>query len=306
MAEQVRIFEMGPRDGLQNESTPVSLADKTWFIENLSTCGYSDIEIGAFVRPDRIPQMADSERLAETFKTKPSLKYWTLVPNQKGLDRALAVGVQKIAIFTAATDGFNTKNIGMTVKDSLVQYQDVVRQAKAAGLEVRGYLSTSFGCPFDGRVPAAQAASVIRALDQMGCDEISIGDTIGVASPRQVKDLLAVFKGEKLYSKLAMHFHDTRGTALANAAASLELGIRKFDSSAAGLGGCPFAPGATGNLSTEDLVYLLQEMGIETGIDLPKLCEVSLEMMRRMGKKTYASRYLKSFESTKDRQGPRW
>jgi hydroxymethylglutaryl-CoA lyase len=302
-----RIFEVGPRDGLQNEPRAVSLENKKTFIESLAEAGCADLEIGAFVRDDRVPQMKDSGKLLELANSRRlklgKARAWVLVPNLHGLERALEAGAKNIAVFTAATDGFNRANVGMTVKESLAEFRPLISTARQEGLRVRGYVSTAFGCPFDGRVPPRQALSVVGKLLEFGAHEVSIGDTIGVAVPKGRGGVEEVFKPALNawgVSKLAAHFHDTRGTALANALRALELGVRIFDSSAGGLGGCPFAPGATGNLATEDLVYMLENMGVKTGIDLQKLSESSLALARAM-KRPISSRYLAAYAS-KNRQ----
>lgn len=285
----VHLFEVGPRDGLQNESQILSLEDKLWFITGLIRAGIQDLEVGAFVRPDRVPQMADTALLYEAARKKRLLssqkvRAWSLVPNEKGLERALEAGVTKIAVFTAATDAFARRNIGMSVDESLEVFRRMIQIAKSRSIQVRGYVSTAFGCPFEGKVPPKKALRVIEKLADLGVHQISIGDTIGVATPKQVDELMKPALRLIGPKKIAGHFHDTRGTALANALRSLEIGIRILDSSAGGLGGCPFAPSATGNLPTEDLVYMLNGMGVRTGIDLDELCRVSLELAHRMGR----------------------
>lgn len=293
----VRIFEVGPRDGLQNEKKIVKTAAKVKFIHKLKAAGIRDIEVGAFVRKERVKQMADS---AQVFKklapnAEEIFHTWCLVPNSKGLDAALAAGVKAIAIFSAASNTFNLKNIGMTIDQSLDQYRPLVARAKEAGCVVRGYVSTVFGCPFEGKITPTQALQVLDKVSALGVDQLSIGDTIGVATPFDVEQVVGPALRSFGDRRTAVHFHDTRGTALANALKSLELGVTTFDSSAGGLGGCPYAPGATGNLATEDLTYMLQGMGINTGIDLAALCEASLWLAKTMGKKTIPSRYLQAY-----------
>ena len=283
--ESVSVFEVGPRDGLQNEKKVLPLADKLWLIESLSQSGLRELETGAFVRADKVPQMADSETVQEELKRKGTQgAFWYLVPNLKGLERALQRGVTHIALFTAVSDTFNQKNIGMTVKDSLEQMKKIMIEAKKHSLHTRGYVSTVWGCPFEGRVAPSRAIPVLEEVLAMGVDQLSVGDTIGVAAPQGVTEIFQPLIQAHGAQKLAGHFHDTRGTALSNALRALELGVRTFDSSVGGLGGCPFAPGAAGNLATEDLVYLLKEMGLETGVDYAKLCETSLELFKRMEK----------------------
>ncbi len=302
---RVHIFEVGPRDGLQNEPRPVSLEDRLWFISELAKAGLRDVEIGAFVRPDRVPQMAETERVYEALSSGKlelgKARGWSLVPNQKGLERALQCGAKNLAVFTATSETFNQRNIGMSVSESLKQISALVpaaRKASRAGVKIRAYVSTVFGCPFEGKVSAKKTLKVIERLAELEVEQISIGDTIGVATPNQVDQViqpaLRIFGRGQGVKRLAVHFHDTRGTALANTLRSLELGVRIVDSSAGGLGGCPFAPGATGNLATEDLVYMLDGMGLKTGINLQSLCNVSLEMARRM-KRPLSSRYLQAY-----------
>ena len=293
----INIFEVGPRDGLQNEKQILPMVDKLWLIESLSKAGIKAMETGAFVRADKIPQMADSDQLPEKLKSITASEFWYLVPNVKGLERAIAKGVKNIAVFTAVTNSFNKNNIGMSVDESFTVIKDVVNQAKQAGMKIRGYVSTVWGCPFEGRVSADVALPVLERMLALPVEQLSIGDTIGVAAPKGVGEILKPLLKSHDPKRLAVHFHDTRGTALANSLASYELGIRTFDASAGGLGGCPFAPGASGNLATEDLVYLFKEMGIETGINYKALCETSLELSRRMGGRTLPSRALKAYQT---------
>jgi hydroxymethylglutaryl-CoA lyase len=293
----INIFEVGPRDGLQNEKQILSTDDKVWLVESLAKAGVCAMETGAFVRADKIPQMADSDQMPDRLKHIQDASFWYLVPNLKGLERAIAKGVKNIAVFTAVTDSFNQNNIGMTVDESFAVITDVVTKAKHAGMRVRGYVSTVWGCPFEGRVAPEKALPVLERMLSLPIEQLSIGDTIGVAAPTGVVDILKPLLKSYDVNRLAVHFHDTRGTALANALQSYELGIRTFDSSAGGLGGCPFAPGASGNLATEDLVYLFKEMGIETGIDYHALCETSLELAKRMGGRALPSRALKAYQT---------
>jgi hydroxymethylglutaryl-CoA lyase len=287
---------------LQNEPKLVSFEDKIWFASSLLKAGITDFELGAFVRPDRVPQMADTDALYAAIRSKKlklgKARAWSLVPNLKGLERAIAAGAKNIAVFTAATDSFTRRNIGMSVRDSLREFEEVIEQAKAHSIQVRGYVSTAFGCPFEGKVAPRKALKVIERLAALGVDQLSIGDTIGVATPNQMDQIMKPALDILGADRVAGHFHDTRGMALANALRSLELGVRILDSSAGGLGGCPFAPSATGNLPTEDLVYMLEGMGIPTGIQLEKLCETSLELARRM-ERPLSSRYLQSFAAKK-------
>lgn len=300
-----KIFEVGARDGLQNESRQVSYAVKAWFVESLASVGLKEIEVGAFVRKDRVPQMADTDKLYRALKNGKidmgRAKAWGLIANEVGLNRALSVGAKNLAVFTAASETFNQKNIGMSVSESLKKFKPLVTQARAHRVKVRGYVSTVFGCPFDGRVTPSRPLRVAEKLLEMGVEQVSFGDTIGVATPRDVEKVIRPALRRFGTGKVAVHFHDTRGTALANSLKSLELGVETFDSSAGGLGGCPFAPGATGNVATEDLIFLLHGMGVKTGVDLDALCEVSLKMARKM-KRPLTSRYLAAYESSRKRR----
>jgi hydroxymethylglutaryl-CoA lyase len=302
--ESVRIFEVAPRDGLQNEPKRVSLQDKVKFIQGLRKAGLKEIEIGSFVHPDRVPQMADTDEVCKrtfrTFRSKShSFSAWCLVPNETGLHRAIHAGVTHIAVFTASTESFTQKNIGTSIAESLSMYRNVIQEGRrllGSKLKVRGYVSTSFGCPFEGRVAPRKALKVIENLAQIGVDQISVGDTIGVATPKDVDQLIKPALRMLGQKKIAVHFHDTRGTALANALRSLDLGIRNIDSSAGGLGGCPFAPGASGNLATEDLLYMLNGMGIQSGVNLDELCRASLDLAHRINR-PLTSRYLQTWAS---------
>jgi hydroxymethylglutaryl-CoA lyase len=297
----VRVFEVGPRDGLQNEKTQVATEWKADFVRDLVAAGVSDLELGAFVRPDRVPQMADTEQLyawlREGTLSLGRTRAWALVPNLKGLDRAVGAGASRIAVFTAASESFAQKNIGMSIGDSLTEIGRVVAGARARGIAVRGYVSTALGCPFEGPIAPRRALRVIERLAALGVEQVSIGDTIGVGTPREVDRVVGPALRHLGVKRVAVHFHDTRGTALANTLRAIELGARTVDSSAGGLGGCPFAPGAAGNLATEDLVYMLHGMGLRTGIDLAKLCHASLRLGRSM-KKGLSSRYLQAFART--------
>lgn len=292
-SKAVTIFEVGPRDGLQNEAVSLTFEQKKQFILDLKKSGLKEIEAGAFVRADKVPQMENTDQVARAFQD-----LWYLVPNLKGLERAVAAGVKKIALFTAATETFNQKNIGMSIDESLEVMSEVAREAKKSKIQLRGYVSTVYGCPFEGPTPPKQALKVIERIASLGVREVSIGDTIGVATPlgvdRVIKPALKML-GSK---RVAVHFHDTRGTALANTLRSLEHGVKIVDSSAGGLGGCPYAPGATGNLATEDLVYMLDGMGVKTGVDLDQLCETSIALSKLMNRQL-VSRYLKAYASQK-------
>jgi len=294
----INIFEVGPRDGLQNEKKILSTDDKAWFVAELIAAGVRDLELGAFVRTDKVPQMADTDQLYELVRTGAlSLdggRAWALVPNLKGLERAIQAGVKHIAVFTAATESFTKNNIGMTIDESFEVFGEVIREAKRKKIRVRGYVSTVFGCPFEGEVPPKKALKVIERLGDLGVEQVSIGDTIGVATPKGVEQIVKPSLKILGAKRTAVHFHDTRGTALANALRALELGVRTFDSSAGGLGGCPFAPGASGNLATEDLVYMMNGLGMKSGIDLKKLSETSLGLSSRMGR-ALSSRYLQAY-----------
>jgi isopropylmalate/homocitrate/citramalate synthase len=282
---RVRIVEVGPRDGLQNEAAPIPAGAKIAFVDALTDAGFSDIEVTSFVRADRVPQLADGAEVFAGIRRKPGVKYWALVPNAKGLEAARAAGAAHVAVFTAASDGFNRANIGAGVDEALARLAPVIAAAKDAKLGVRGYVSTVFGCPYDGDVDPARAARVTRALLDAGCDEVSLGDTIGVAVPSDVPRVLAAHDAAGIpRAKLALHLHDTRGTALANVVEGLREGITTYDSSAGGIGGCPFAPGATGNVATEDILYLLDEMGIATGISFEKVAQASGPIAAALGK----------------------
>jgi isopropylmalate/homocitrate/citramalate synthase len=266
--KQVTVVEVGPRDGLQNENTTIPTGTKVRFIDALSDAGLPVIEATSFVSPKAIPQLADAEDVMRAIKRRPGTRYAALVPNERGLERAVAAGVTEVAVFTAASEEFNRRNINATIDESIDRFVPVVKRAKQDGIRVRGYISMCFGSPFKETIAPARVVEVAVRLDAFGIDEISIGDTIGVATPNQVVELVALLTARLDVGRLAMHFHDTRGTALANVLAALETGIAIFDSSTAGLGGCPYAPGASGNLATEDLLYMLHGMGIKTGASL--------------------------------------
>ncbi|MEA2548985.1 MAG: hydroxymethylglutaryl-CoA lyase [Chloroflexota bacterium] len=267
--DRVRIYEVGPRDGLQNEDRPIPLATKLRYLELLADAGLREIEATSFVAPSAIPQLADADELMATMPRRAGVRYPVLVPNVRGLARAEAAGVDAIAVFTAASDAFTTRNIGMTVAQSLTAFAPVLARASELGWWRRGYVSTAFGCPYSGAVDPARVVEVAVALLGLGVDEVCFGDTIGVGVPPQVRDLTAraVDAGIPL-GAIAYHFHDTRGTALANVSAAMSVGVRTFDSSTGGTGGCPYAPGAAGNLATVDLVYLLDAIGLEHGVSL--------------------------------------
>ncbi|MSQ84207.1 MAG: hydroxymethylglutaryl-CoA lyase [Myxococcales bacterium] len=276
MPQLVEIVEVGPRDGLQNERVRIATATKVHFVKALAEAGLRRIEVSSFVHPKAIPQLADAEQVFAGLTELGQCRLSALVPNEKGLERALVAHVSEIAVFTAATDTFVRHNIHESLSESLVHFGPIVTRAIGLGIRVRGYVSTVFGCPYEGKVSPQQGIAVVRSLLDMGCAEVSIGDTIGVATPGDVARWLDRARAAGLpFERLALHFHDTRGTALANVLIGLQQGITVFDSSAGGLGGCPYAPGASGNLATEDLVYALHGMGYDTGVDLDKLVEAS-------------------------------
>ncbi len=270
--ERVTVVEVGPRDGLQNEKGFVPTEAKVAFVEALAEAGLPVVETTAFVSPRAIPQLADSAEVFARVAKRPGTRYPVLVPNERGMTRALEAGAREIALFTAATDTFNLRNTNATVEESFVRFAPVVALARKEGVRVRGYVSTVFGCPYEGRVDPAKAVVVALRLFEAGCEEVSLGDTIGVAVPSQVAEVLGRVRMAGVpVERVALHMHDTRGTALANVVEGLREGIRVLDSSAGGLGGCPYAPGAAGNLATEDLLYLLDGMEYETGVDLGRV-----------------------------------
>jgi hydroxymethylglutaryl-CoA lyase len=271
LPKSVTVVEMGARDGLQNEHVTVATADKIRYIDLLSQSGLRWIEATSFVSPKAIPRLADATEVFMGIRKAPGVRYPVLVPNLRGYARARDAGADAIAVFTAASERFTKRNINMTIDESLATFAEVVAAAKRDGVWVRGYVSTAFGSPFGDAVTPAMVVDVSRKLMEMGCDELSIGDTIGVGVPSQVDELTPVLLEVVPLDKLAYHFHDTRGTALANLYAALQHGVHIFDSSAGGLGGCPYAPGATGNVGTEDVLYMLQGMQIETGVDIAKV-----------------------------------
>ncbi len=293
----VRIVEVGPRDGLQNEPVFVSTADKIRFIDLLSDAGLPVVEATSFVSPKAIPALADADQVFPAMTKRPGTRYPVLVPNVRGLDRALAAGAREIALFTAASETFTKRNINMTIDESLAAFAVVMERARPAGLTVRGYVSTAFGCPYEGHVPPAHVVAVTRRLFALGVAEVSIGDTIGIATPNQITEVVTLLAEIVPIGNLALHLHDTRGTALANAYAGLQAGITCFDSAAGGLGGCPYAPGASGNLATEDLLYLLDGLGIETGVDIGKVATASRFLAGILGH-DLPSRYLAAFNAT--------
>src|SRR6266568_2573849 len=295
----VRIVEVGPRDGLQNEKALIPTAQKIHFITMLAEAGLPVIEATSFVSPRAIPQLSDASAVMSGLERLPTTEFSVLVPNLKGMERALETGVRSIAVFTAASESFTRHNINATIAESLANFRPVVALARQESIRVRGYVSTVFGCPYEGQVALDQVLSVAQALVEMGINEISLGDTIGVATPNQVVDVVCLLleKGNIPVERLAVHFHDTRGTALANVLMALQLGISTFDSSAGGLGGCPYAPGAAGNLATEDLLYMLHGMGISTGVNLEKVVAASRFIVPWLGHAP-TSKYYQAAESS--------
>src|SRR6187402_1080089 len=271
MSDSVRIVEVGPRDGLQNEKIPVGVEDRIAFIEALLGAGLRTVEVGAFVSPKAIPQMVNSDAVLRGVSHHPGCEFHVLVPNEKGFEAARAAGARVIAVFASASEGFSRANINCTVAESIERFKPVVARARADGIRVRGYISCVLGCPFDGEVGPQAVVDVAKTLWDLGCYEVSLGDTIGVGTPLKARHLLRAVAGRVPMAHLAMHFHDTYGQALANLYAGMEEGCRVIDSAAGGLGGCPYAPGATGNVATEDVVYMLEGMGIATGVDMAKL-----------------------------------
>lgn len=271
LPKEVRLVEVGPRDGLQNEAQPISVADKVRLVNDLTEAGLAYIEVGSFVSPKWVPQMAGSADVFAGIVQRPGVTYAALAPNLRGFEDALAAGVKEVAVFAAASEAFSQRNINCSISDSLKRFEPIMEAARSHGVRVRGYVSCVLGCPYEGKVSAEQVAPVARALHDMGCYEVSLGDTIGTGTAGDTRRLFDVVSGQVPREQLAGHFHDTYGQALANVYASLLEGISVFDSSVAGLGGCPYAKGATGNIATEDVLYLLQGLGINTGIDLDRL-----------------------------------
>jgi hydroxymethylglutaryl-CoA lyase len=290
---QATIVEVGPRDGLQNERAPISTADKIAFVDRLSQAGHRVVEVTAFVSPKWVPQMADATEVLAGITRRPGTRYTALVPNAQGLERAIAAGVSEVAIFAAASETFSRRNINQSIDQSLASYAAVCRSAAAAGLPVRGYLSTSFACPFEGPVDPQRVASLSARLLEMGVYQVVLSDTIGAATPGDVFRVLDVVRAGLRVLDLALHFHDTRGTALANVLAGLDGGVTTFDSSAGGLGGCPYAPGATGNLATEDLLFMLDGLGIDTGVDIGAVAAASRALEAHLDH-PLPSRYLRA------------
>ncbi|AQZ36155.1 hydroxymethylglutaryl-CoA lyase [Pseudomonas sp. LPH1] len=284
LPKSVRLVEVGPRDGLQNEKQPISVADKVRLVDDLTAAGLSYIEVGSFVSPKWVPQMAGSAEVFAGIQRQPGVTYAALTPNLKGLEAALEAKVEEVAVFAAASEAFSQKNINCSIADSLQRFVPLMEAAKAADVRVRGYVSCVLGCPYDGEIAPEQVASVARELYAMGCYEVSLGDTIGTGTAGKTRSMLEVVGRDIPRDRLAGHFHDTYGQALANIYASLLEGINVFDSSVAGLGGCPYAKGATGNVASEDVLYLLQGLGIETGVEIDKLIAAGQRICNVLGK----------------------
>ncbi|MDR6712445.1 hydroxymethylglutaryl-CoA lyase [Pseudomonas hunanensis] len=280
----VRLVEVGPRDGLQNEAQPITVADKVRLVDDLSEAGLSYIEVGSFVSPKWVPQMAGSAEVFSAIKQRAGVTYAALAPNLRGFEDALAAGVKEVAVFAAASEAFSQRNINCSISESLKRFEPIMDAAHAHGIRVRGYVSCVLGCPYEGKVNAEQVAPVAKALHDMGCYEVSLGDTLGSGTAGDTRRLFEVVAQQVPRAQLAGHFHDTYGQALANVYASLLEGIHVFDSSVAGLGGCPYAKGATGNIATEDVLYLLQGLGIETGIDLDRLIAAGQRISQVLGR----------------------
>ncbi len=284
MSESVRIIEMGPRDGLQNEKTPVSVEARVAFVEALVAAGLHTVEVGAFVSPKAIPQMVGSDQVLRGVSHIEDAEFHVLVPNEKGYEAALAAGARVVSVFAAASEGFSRANINCSIVESIERFKPVLARAKADGIRVRGYVSCVLGCPYEGEIRPQAVVDVAGTLWDLGCYEISLGDTIGVGTPLKARQLLRAVAGSVPMASLAMHFHDTYGQALANLYAGIEEGCRVIDAAAGGLGGCPYAPGATGNVATEDVVYMLEGMGIKTGVDMDRLLAATNEISRLIGR----------------------
>ncbi|MCS3512721.1 hydroxymethylglutaryl-CoA lyase [Pseudomonas grimontii] len=286
LPSHVRLVEVGPRDGLQNEAQPISVADKVQLVDALSAAGLSYIEVGSFVSPKWVPQMAGSAEVFAQIQRKPGVTYGALAPNLRGFEDALAAGVKEVAVFAAASEAFSQRNINCSISDSLERFAPIMAAARQHGISVRGYVSCVLGCPYEGEIAPEQVAAVARELYAMGCYEVSLGDTIGTGTAGTTRRLFDVVGAQVPRDKLAGHFHDTYGQAIANIYASLLEGITVFDSSIAGLGGCPYAKGASGNVATEDVLYLLNGLGIDTGIDLDALIRAGLQISHVLGRPT--------------------
>lgn len=295
------IVEVGPRDGLQNEAAALSTAEKVHFINALAAAGHRVIEVSAFVSPTWVPQMADAEAVCAAIERRPGVRYTALVPNLAGLDRALGARVDEVAVFAAASERFSAANLNQSIDQSLARYAEVTRRALDSGLAVRGYVSCAFGCPFEGEVAVAAVLRVTQAMLDQGVYEVAVSDTIGVGHPGQVRQVVRALLAAGIpATRLALHFHDTRGTALANVLAALDLGVTTFDASAGGLGGCPFAPGASGNLATEDLLYMLDGLGVSTGVSLDGVMAASTTLAPRLAH-PLRSRYVQAVLASRAR-----
>jgi len=299
---RVTLYEVGPRDGLQNEARPVATVDKVTFIDALSRTGLRHIEITSFVNPKWIPQLADAAQVAQGITRAPEVAYSCLVPNRRGLDSALAAGMREVAVFLSASETHNKRNVNKTIAETLTAFEEVIGPAREAGVRVRAYVSTVYGCPYEGAVDPDKVVALVAELRARGVYQVSLGDTIGVATPLQVQAVLGKVLAVAPADELALHFHDTRGTALANVLAGIGLGVSTVDSALGGLGGCPYAPGASGNLSTEDVVYMLHGMGIQTGVDLDALVAVGQKVAAMVGHEL-PSRYLKAALGTAAKSG---
>jgi hydroxymethylglutaryl-CoA lyase len=290
---RVTVYEVGPRDGLQNEKGTVPTEAKVRYIDMLSAAGFPFVEATSFVSPKAIPQLADASEVMRQISRRPTVRYPVLVPNEKAMLRALEAGVTDIALFTAASESFTRANINSTIEESLADFKSIMAIAREHNVSARGYVSTALGCPYEGTVAPEKVLEVTQRLLDLGVYEVSLGDTIGVGTPGDVERLLDLLLRRVQAERLAAHFHDTRGTALANVLVALQMGIRTIDSASGGLGGCPYAPGASGNLATEDLVYMLDGLAIESGVDLEKVCDASLFLLDTLGR-TPVSRYLQA------------
>jgi len=302
LPKRVNLVEVGPRDGLQNEPATVPAEVRIELIERLTDAGLTVIEAGAFVSPARVPQMAETDRVLAGLSPRPGVRYPVLVPNRLGLEAALAAGAKEIAVFAAASDTFSRRNIGCSIAESLEHYREVCTVARERDMHIRGYVSCALGCPFEGEVLPFAVRELAAALLAMGCEEIALGDTIGVGTPGRVRSLIETVAAKVPVARLAGHFHDTYGQALANVLAAMECEVAIFDSSVAGLGGCPFAPGAAGNVASEDLLYMLDGMGVETGVDLEKLVKAGEFICAHLEKPT-GSKVAKALEAKKWRGG---
>jgi len=289
LPDSVQIVEVGPRDGLQNEKDIIPAEAKIELIERLAACGLTSIEATSFVSPKWVPQLADAETVFDGIRKRPGVRYSVLVPNLEGYRRARAVGARDIAVFAAASEAFSRKNVNASIEESIQRFVPVIEAARTDGVSVRGYVSTVLGCPYQGDVPLSDVARVAKRLHELGCYEVSLGDTIGVGTPAKARAMLRAVADEVPMRALAAHFHNTRGQALANIHACLEEGVRVVDAAIAGVGGCPYAPGASGNVATEDVVYMLDGMGIATGVDLPSLIETGIWLSGLLKRRTGSS-----------------